>query len=74
MVRGWDHLQAGGFRDGVFPPVRLKVADHNIDSLSYELLRFLQHAVGLANARGIPEEYLQLAAIAWAADRRRSLR
>ena len=34
----------------------LKVADNNVISLSFELLRFLKHAIGLANSGCVTEQ------------------
>jgi hypothetical protein len=36
--------------------VWLKVADNNVHSFSFELLRFLKHAIRLANSRRIAEK------------------
>ena len=55
-----DHFQSFGFCDGVLPFVRLEVADNNVLPLSFEMLRFLQHAIGLAHARRVAEQQLQL--------------
>ena len=56
MVFARDHFQPVGFRNGVFSSVRLEIADNDVLALSFELLRFLEHAIGFAHARRITEK------------------
>ena len=65
-----DILCAGGepspaipLRDGILARVRLEIPDRHIHTLRFQLLRFLQHLVRLADARRVPQKNLQLALI-----------
>src|SRR5262249_15460926 len=55
-------LQAFCLRDGIRAPVRLEVSDYHVDTLGFQCLRLVQHAVGLTHARRVPEVYLQASA------------
>ena len=48
---------------GLGAPVRLDVADDDVDAARLQHARFFQHLVGLADARGGAEEDLELAAL-----------
>src|SRR5882672_6154844 len=50
-------------RLGLGAAVRLDVADDDVHASRLERARVFQHGVGLADARGRPEEHLQLAAL-----------
>src|SRR5690348_4809755 len=52
-------FQAVRQRHGVLPAVRLEVTDDDIDPAALELLRFDEHLIGLAHARGIAQKHLQ---------------
>ena len=55
-----DGLQPLGQRDGVLAPVRLEVADHDVDALrACSSLRLGQHLIGLADAGGVAQEDLE---------------
>ena len=66
-------LQTLAERDRLLAPVRLEVADHDVDAAPLQLVGFGQHLVGLADASGVAQEHLEPAPFPWLA-RGRSLR
>ena len=58
--RGID-LQTLGLGDGLLAAVRLEVADDDVDALLPQLLRLVEHPVGLAHAGGIAQVDFELA-------------
>ncbi len=56
-----NEFEAGGLRDGFGAPVRLEVADDDVDAFELKFLRLGQHLVGLADAGGVAEENLEFA-------------
>src|SRR5438105_10242214 len=57
-----NNLEPFGLCDGVLPAMRLEVADNHVNALGLQLLRLLQHLVGLADACRVPHENLESAA------------
>ena len=57
-----NDLQVFRLFDCVFSAVRLEVADDDIGTLLLQLLRLLEHPIGLSGSSSITEEYLQTAA------------
>src|SRR4029077_8613242 len=55
-------FQPSGFGDGVFASVRFKIAYGDVFSLPLELLRLLEHAERLSNARRIAEKHAEMGA------------
>ena len=60
----WNRLQPFDQRDRFLAPVRLEVADDDVDAAPLQLAGFGQHLVGLADAGGVAEEHLQASACA----------
>src|SRR5262249_4530231 len=58
------HLEAVDERDRLLAAVRLEVADDDIDAAALELARLHEHLIGLADARRVAEEHLEVTAAA----------
>ena len=57
------HLQSFRLCNGVFPAVRLKIADRDIHSLRFQILPVFEHMISFAHTCGITHVQLQLSAI-----------
>src|SRR5262249_27075955 len=56
-----DQLQPLSLCNGFETGMGLKIADHDIPALLFQILRLAEHLIGLANAGSVAEEDFQLA-------------
>ena len=63
ILPAWDHLEAGDQRGGLGPAVRLDDRHHDLGATVPATMTLAEHGVGLADAGGHAEKYLDPATV-----------